>query len=34
MELRDLFHIVEERGASDLLITAGAPPMIRVHGLM
>jgi len=32
MELRDLFHLVENQGASDLLLTAGAPPMIRVHG--
>jgi len=32
MELRELFHIVETKGASDLLLTAGAPPMIRVHG--
>ncbi len=32
MEFRELFHIVETKGASDLLLTAGAPPMIRVHG--
>lgn len=31
-DFRELFHIVETRGASDLLLTAGAPPMIRVHG--
>ncbi|MFH1743960.1 MAG: type IV pilus twitching motility protein PilT [bacterium] len=32
MDLRELFHIVETKGASDLLITAGSPAMIRVHG--
>ena len=32
MDLRELFHIVETKGASDLLITAGSPAMIRIHG--
>jgi twitching motility protein PilT len=32
MDIVDLFEIVKKEGASDLLLTAGAPPMIRVHG--
>src|SRR5262245_7275334 len=30
--MRDLLSIMVERGASDLHITAGSPPQIRVHG--
>lgn len=32
MDLSELFTLVGERGASDLLLTAGVPPIIRVHG--
>jgi twitching motility protein PilT len=32
MELRDLFELVTKQNASDLLITAGAPPILRVNG--
>ncbi|MBI1386924.1 MAG: PilT/PilU family type 4a pilus ATPase [bacterium] len=32
VEIADLFHIVYDRGASDLLLTAGTPPIIRLHG--
>ncbi|MDX9753186.1 MAG: type IV pilus twitching motility protein PilT [bacterium] len=32
MEILDLFRVVDEMGASDLLLTAGVPPMIRVDG--
>lgn len=34
MELSELFSLVYEREASDLLLTTGVPPMIRVHGEM
>lgn len=32
MEISELFELVKEKGASDLLLTAGISPMIRVHG--
>ncbi len=32
MTMRDLFVTMAERNASDLHITAGAPPTLRVHG--
>lgn len=32
MEISDLFKRCKELGASDLLLTAGVPPMLRVHG--
>ncbi len=32
MELKALFDLVAKEGASDLLISAGAPPMLRVDG--
>ena len=32
MELKELFDLVAEKDASDLLISAGAPPMLRVNG--
>jgi len=32
MELKELFALVAKEGASDLLISAGAPPMLRVDG--
>lgn len=32
MDLRELFDLVYKRSASDLLITAGAPPILRVDG--
>lgn len=32
MELDELFKLVEKQNASDLLITAGAPPMLRING--
>ncbi len=32
MDLRELFELVEKEGASDLLISAGAPPMLRLDG--
>ena len=32
MEISDLFKLTFERGASDLLLTAGTPPLIRLHG--
>ncbi len=32
MELRELFDLVRKQNASDLLISAGAPPMLRVDG--
>ncbi len=32
--MRDLLHRMSQRGASDLHITTGAPPMIRVDGNM
>ncbi len=32
MELGELITLVAERGASDLLLTVGVPPVIRVHG--
>jgi twitching motility protein PilT len=32
IELRDLFNIMLEKGASDLHLVVGAPPQIRVHG--
>jgi len=32
MDLKSLFEVVAEEGASDLLISAGAPPMLRVRG--
>ena len=30
--MNDLFDLVRQQGASDLLISAGAPPMLRVNG--
>ena len=32
MQLQELFELVAKQNASDLLISAGAPPMLRVHG--
>ncbi len=32
MELSDLFELAAARGASDLLLSAGAPPVVRVNG--
>jgi len=32
VDIKDLFDLVDKRHASDLLITAGAPPMLRVDG--
>ena len=32
MTMRDLLVAMAERGASDLHITAGTPPTLRVHG--
>lgn len=32
MEISDLFQITTSLEASDLLLTAGVPPMVRVHG--
>jgi twitching motility protein PilT len=32
MQMHELFHEMHGKEASDLHITAGAPPMIRVHG--
>ena len=32
MELKELFTLVAKEGASDLLVSAGAPPMLRVNG--
>ena len=32
MELQELFDLVTKQKASDLLISAGAPPVIRVNG--
>lgn len=32
MELQSLFDLVKKQKASDLLISAGAPPMLRVNG--
>jgi len=32
MKLEDLFQVVADRAASDLLISAGAPPTIRING--
>lgn len=32
MDLHEMLKVVIERGASDLHLTAGVPPMLRVHG--
>ncbi|PCJ56976.1 MAG: type IV pili twitching motility protein PilT [Candidatus Hydrogenedentota bacterium] len=32
MELKKLFELVDKEGASDLLLSAGAPPVLRVNG--
>jgi len=32
VDIKELFELVEKRGASDLIVTAGAPPMLRVDG--
>lgn len=32
MDIKELFALVAKEGASDLLISAGAPPMLRVNG--
>jgi len=34
MDIKDLLDLVAKEKASDLLITAGAPPMLRVNGAM
>ncbi|MFA6242133.1 MAG: type IV pilus twitching motility protein PilT [Candidatus Hydrogenedentales bacterium] len=34
IELKELFEMVAKQDASDLLISAGAPPMLRVNGRM
>lgn len=32
MEIKELFELVQKQKASDLLISSGAPPMLRVNG--
>jgi twitching motility protein PilT len=32
MDIKDLFGLVKQEGASDLLISAGAPPILRING--
>lgn len=32
MDIQDLFNLVTDENASDLLISAGAPPILRIHG--
>ncbi len=32
MDIHDLFDLVAQENASDLLISAGAPPILRIHG--
>ncbi len=32
LDIKELFDLVASRGASDLLLTMGAPPMVRVDG--
>jgi len=32
MDIHDLFDLVKKENASDLLISAGAPPILRIHG--
>ena len=32
MNIDDLLRLIVEAGASDLLIRAGAPPLVRLHG--
>lgn len=32
MEITELFKLSKERGASDILLTVGVPPMLRIHG--
>ena len=32
MDIHDLFDLVAQEKASDLLISAGAPPILRIHG--
>ncbi|HOE65990.1 MAG TPA: type IV pilus twitching motility protein PilT [Candidatus Hydrogenedentes bacterium] len=32
MDLESLFALVSKQGASDLLVSAGAPPMLRING--
>jgi twitching motility protein PilT len=32
MQINDLFELVAQENASDLLISAGAPPILRIHG--
>ena len=32
MDFRELFDLVREQQASDLLISAGAPPVLRING--
>jgi len=32
MEIQDLFDLVQKQRASDLLISAGAPPILRING--
>lgn len=34
MEISDLFNETTRMEASDLLLTAGVPPMVRIHGLI
>ena len=34
LELRKLFQVAVERGASDLHLTAGMPPVLRIHGVL
>lgn len=34
MDLSSLLHFTQESGASDLHLSSGAPPMVRVHGEM
>jgi len=33
-KLDDLFKIMRDQGASDLHVSTGAPPYLRVHGEM
>lgn len=34
MDIKELFELVDKEKASDLLISAGAPPMLRVNGYL
>lgn len=34
LRIREMLEAMESRGASDLLLTAGAPPQLRIHGAL